>query len=142
MLKDHPIIKAYQEHNEFGKLLHMDFEIQAPGEVLYFLQVDKIHLATHKAAHGGLAAALLDAALGVAALSKVVAFNKVVSTVTLNLTYIKPVLLGDQLVAKAKVTQNGSRIFFAEGEIYNQKDEVVAKANGVFNAYPMEKAGY
>lgn len=141
-LMQNEIIQAYIQFNAFGELIGMDFHIEDRGIVTYELNIYKQHLATHKAAHGGVVAALLDACLGVAALSWVCEEKRVVSTVNLNLTFMAPVLENDVLQAKAKVTKGGQRIIFAEGEVYNQKGDLVAKANGVFNAYPMEKAGY
>jgi uncharacterized protein (TIGR00369 family) len=141
-LMQNEIIKAYIQFNAFGELLGMDFHIEEKGFVRYELNIYKQHLATHKAAHGGVVAALLDACLGVAALSWVCEDKRVVSTVNLNLTFMAPVLEKDILIAKAKVVKGGQRIIFAEGEVWNQSNVLVAKANGVFNAYPMEKAGY
>lgn len=141
-LMQNEIIQAYIQFNAFGELLGMDFHIEEKGKVTYEINIYKQHLATHKAAHGGVVAALLDACLGVAALSWVCEEKRVVSTVNLNLTFMAPVLEHDILIAKAKVIRGGQRIIFAEGEVWNQSNILVAKANGVFNAYPMEKAGY
>lgn len=141
-LNHHDIIKQYIEQNNFGRLVGMDFVIQETGIVNYFLTLNKDHLATPLAAHGGVIASLLDATLGVGALSTVCEAKKVVSTVEMKISFFHPALLGDNLQASSKVLKKGNRLIFMEGVIMNQKNELIAKASGTFNAYPKEKAGY
>jgi len=97
-------------------------------------------LATPTAIHGGMLAAMMDGIIGVAALSAVAKENKLVSTVEFKINYFKPAFLGDQLTGKGKVDHKGNRIIHASGEIYNQKNELIAKALGTLNAYPFEKS--
>lgn len=135
------IIETYKRTNRFGDDLGMQLSIVQPGEIEYKLAVSDKHMATPVAAHGGVIATLMDGTLGVAALSLVVEQGKVVSTIELKLNFLSPARLGDTLIATGKVVQTGSRIIYAEGEIRNQKNELVAKGSGTFNAYPAEKAG-
>ncbi|GAA0876407.1 PaaI family thioesterase [Wandonia haliotis] len=135
------IIETYKRTNRFGDDLGMQLSIVQPGEIEYKLAVSDKHMATPVAAHGGVIATLMDGTLGVAALSLVVEQGKVVSTIELKLNFLSPARLGDTLIATGKVVQAGSRIIYAEGEIRNQKNELVAKGSGTFNAYPAEKAG-
>ena len=141
-LNQHPIILAYIEHNAFGKLLDMHFSIAEIGVVNYQLKVTEKHLATPSSAHGGLISALLDATLGIGALSVVCNDEKVVSTVEMKVTFLSPAKLGDELIAKSVLLKAGKRLIFMEGDILNGKGVIVAKASGTFNAYPKEKAGY
>ena len=141
-LNEHPLILHYIEMNRFGRLLGMDFSIQSPGNVEYKLNVKEEHLATPVSAHGGVISALLDATLGVGALSAVCEEEKVVSTIEMKVSFLRPVLLGDVLLATSEIIKKGNRILFAEATIRNQKDQIVAKASGTLNAYPKEKAGY
>ena len=141
-LNEHPLILHYIEMNRFGRLLGMDFSIQSPGNVEYKLNVKEEHLATPVSAHGGVISALLDATLGVGALSAVCEEEKVVSTIEIKVSFLRPVLLGDVLLATSEIIKKGNRILFAEATIRNQKDQIVAKASGTLNAYPKEKAGY
>jgi acyl-CoA thioesterase len=138
------LIEKYIENNHFGKLLGMDFKIVAEGEVEYSLTVTHEHLATPHAAHGGMVAALVDAALGVAGLSAVHKENKVVSTVEYKLNFLSPAFPGDQLLAKAKVEQQGKRLLIISGDVScnNRENKMIAKALGTFNAYDAAKAGY
>ena len=137
------IIEQYIAHNNFGKILGMDFKIIEPGLVHYFMTIKEEHLSTPKVAHGGVIATLMDGVLGVAALSNVVAQNKVVSTVEFKINYLSPALLGDQLFGIGKIDHMGNRIIITSGDIIctNRNNILIAKAMGTFNAYPFEKAG-
>lgn len=137
--KVHPIIQAYIDGNAFGETLGMDFELREPGSVAYFLTVAQKHLATPKAAHGGVLAAFADAILGVGALSLSSASGNVVSTVEFKINYLAPALLGDELTGMSRLLKAGRSLIFMEGEIKNQRNELVATASGTFNQYPVEK---
>lgn len=139
-LQNHPLILKYIEYNHFGKLLGMDFSIESAGKVTYKMQIGQAHLATPKASHGGAIAALMDATLGVAALSMVCEAGKVVSTVEMGIHFIAPALLEDQLTAKTEILSKGNRLLVVEAKIYNQNQQIIASGSGTFNAYPKEKA--
>ena len=134
------IIRLYQEANNFGELLDMELELQDQGRICYKMPIKQKHLATPRAAHGGAVSALVDASLGVAALSKVSIEKKVVSTVEFKVNFMRPAILGDVLSAYAEVVSAGKRLIVAESKIYNQNKELVVFASGTFNAYPAEKA--
>ena len=137
-----PIILAYKNGNNFGRLIEMDFELFSPGELEYKIKITESHLATPYAAHGGVVSALMDSVLGISALSMVCTDDKIVSTVEMKLNFLAPVRLGDQLTGTAIVLSKGNRIVVTEAEIKNQDGLLVAKGMGTFNAYPKEKAGY
>lgn len=134
------LIKLYSHFNLFGIENNFKLRVIQPGEIQYEMKVLPKHLATPTTAHGGVVSALMDSAIGVAALSAVAAENKVVSTIEFKINYFKPALLGDALTGKGKVEHRGKRIIHASGEIYNQKGELIAKALGTLNAYPIEKS--
>lgn len=141
---NHSLIDNYILHNQFGKYLGMDFKIPEPGRVEYNLTINTNHLATPNSVHGGVIAALIDAALGVAGLSAVCDENKVVSTVEYKLNFLSPVFLNDKISAVSKVEQKGKRLLIITCDVFaeNRNHLLVAKAMGTFNAYPSEKAGY
>jgi len=134
------IIRLYEAANAFGDLLGMQLTLVDQGVVTYEMEVKPHHLATPFAAHGGAVAALVDGALGVAALSKVSINKKVVSTIELRMNFLRPALLGDVLLAKGNVVSAGNRLLYVECEVMNQTGDLIAKASGTFNAYPAEKA--
>lgn len=138
-LNEHPIILGYVQWNHFGKMLGMDFNVVEAGVVEYQLEVKEMHLATMNASHGGVQAALMDAVLGVAALSEVCTEGKVVSTVNLSVNYLSPAFLGDTMFAKGKVIKRGKSLLFTQAEILNQNGKCLATASATMNAYPVEK---
>ncbi len=138
------LIEKYIEQNYFGKLLGMDFSIVSDGVIDYFITIKQDHLATPNAAHGGVIAALIDGALGVAGLSTVYQENKVVSTIEYKSNFLAPAFLDDKLVAKARVEQKGKHIIVVSCDVFclNRENKLLAKAMGTFNIYSAEKAGY
>ena len=139
---NHSIVQGYIKANRFGELLNMDFKMLGQGEIDYSMKITESHLATPLAAHGGAISALMDATMGVCALSQVLSEDKVVSTIEMKVSFVSPALLGDVLSGKAKIVKTGKRILFVEGEIVNQNGKIISVATGTFNAYPSEKAGF
>jgi uncharacterized protein (TIGR00369 family) len=137
------IIDKYIEYIKFVKELGLHFEIEAPGKVNHRLTIKPQHLATPSAAHGGVIAAMMDAVLGVAALSVSSQNLNIVSTVEFKINYFNPCLLGDNLVGESVIERAGKRIIIVSGTIKaaNRNDEIIAKAMGTFNAYPALKVG-
>ena len=138
----HPIIEKYIEFNSYGRDLGLHFKIESPGVVSHFLTIKKNHLATPHTAHGGVIAAMMDAVLGVAALSLVCEDLNIVSTVEFKLNFLNPCLLGDELSGESTIEHRGKRIIIVSGTIKSvNRNKVIAKAIGTFNAYPAAKAG-
>lgn len=134
------LIDIYHKVNHFGRENGMKLTIVNPGEIIYEMEVLEKHLATKTTIHGGMVAAMMDGVLGVAALTDVVKQKKLVATVEFKINYFKPAYLGDKLKGLGRVDFRGNRIIATSGEIYNQNNELVAKAMGTFNAYPVEKS--
>jgi len=139
-INNHPVIQFYRQYNNFGRTLNMDFELLEPGKVIYKMKVSSEILAHPAAAHGGAVAGMMDAVLGVAALSSVCEDNEIVSTVELSINYLRPAIVGDDLTGEAEMIWRGKRLLYFEGKIKNQHNEVVAAGKGTFNAYPVAKA--
>jgi uncharacterized protein (TIGR00369 family) len=141
-LNRHNLIIDYRHNNHFGTLIGSEFVILEPGIVQYTIPIAKQHLATPKAVHGGLIAALLDATVGVGALSLVCEENQVVSTLSLQVSYLSGVCYGNLLQATSKVLKRGRRTIFMQAEVLNEHQTLVATCTATLNAYPAEKAGY
>ena len=141
-MQDIQLINRYIELNHFGRLIGMKFVITEPGKVIYTLQTNEDHLATPLAIHGGCTAALLDATMGVGALSLVCNKNKVVATLEMKVSFLKSVLVNEQLTAESIVVKKGRSLIFMEAEVYNQKKQLVAKSSGTFTIMDAEKSGY
>jgi acyl-CoA thioesterase len=136
------VIKAYIDKNRFGEWLGMSFEVLEPGIVSYRLDIQEKHLATPMHAHGGCIASLLDATLGVGALSLVADEQKVVSTIDLSIQFLSGVKCGDQLISYSKCLKKGKKLIFMQADVLNQNKELVAHANGTFVCVEAKAAGY
>jgi uncharacterized protein (TIGR00369 family) len=134
------LIEIYNQVNQFGNENGMKLTIVKLGEIIYEMEVLPKHLATPTTIHGGMIAAMMDGVIGVAALSLVAPEGRLVSTVEYKINYFKPAFIGDILTGKGRVDNEGKRIIHTSGEIYNQNNEIIAKAMGTFNAYPIEKS--
>jgi uncharacterized protein (TIGR00369 family) len=138
------LTEQYIAQNNFGKTLGMDFKVIEPGLVHYFITIKPEHLATPKAAHGGVISALMDGLLGVTALTVSQKDNNIVSTVEFKINFLSAAFVGDTLQGIGKVEQKGKRLIICSGDIIcpERNNTVIAKAIGTFNTYPAEKAGY
>jgi uncharacterized protein (TIGR00369 family) len=137
------LIELYKKVNKYGEANEMRLSIEKPGEIIYEMEIKEQHMATPIAAHGGAVAGMMDGVLGVAALSITAPEGKLVSTVEFKINFFNPVYKGDILEGRGKVESKGKRILVCSGEIKaKNRDVVIAKAMGTFNAYPFEKAGF
>lgn len=134
--------KIFKTENNFDRYNNMDFTIMAPGHIQYELIVKKEHISFKDTAHGGLTSGMMDAVLGLAALTQAVPEGKLVSTVEFKLNFIRPVHLGDTLVGVGQVEHNGKSLVISNANIFiKDSNELVAKGLGTFNKYPMSKKG-
>jgi uncharacterized protein (TIGR00369 family) len=79
-------------------------------------------------AHGGIIALLLDEAMG-----KVCRFREVRAvTAELNVEYLKPVRVADEIVVEGHEVELQGRNLFLAGEICNGSGEVLARGRGRF----------
>ena len=138
----HPLVQKYIEHNAFGRLLGMEFEIQQPGVCIYSCSISEELTATPRAAHGGFVASILDAAMGVGALSLVCSNGQVVSTLEIKVSFLQPALKNSTVYCTSKCLKKGASILFMEAELVNDQNEIVAIGSGTFKSYSAEKAGY
>ena len=137
----HDILEKYNRGNNFGNELGLHLDLVETGKVKYTLTITESHLSNPMAAHGGVIAAMMDAILGVAALSVSVENEKLVSTVEYKTSFYTPVELNDELEGIGEVVFQGNRLISSEGSIYclNKDNKLVSKGLGTFNVYPSSK---
>jgi len=87
-------------------------------------------------AHGGIAAAALDEAMGWA----IYAAGAWAMTARMEVRYRRPVPLGDEVMVKAEVVRDRGRRLEAEARLETPSGEVLAEANGLFLRISEEKA--
>lgn len=134
--------KHYREMVSFDRFLGMQLTVDAPGKVTYTLEVREEHLTAPDSAHGGVAAAMMDATLGVAALSYAVSKGNLCATVEFKINYLEQVRPGNILVGIGRVKHTGVRLIVSQADIIDQNSgHPVAVGQGTFTQYPMERRG-
>ncbi len=136
-------LNLFRKDCEMDKLLGFEFEVIKPGTITYHFTVEERHLSSPGICHGGIISALMDASLGMAALSRAAEEDKVCSTVEFKTNFIAPARLGDKIIAHAELDFQGKNLMVSSCSIYKDSDketkETVAKGIGTFNLYPMDK---
>lgn len=131
---------VFRKYNGFDKNNGLEFKIHAPGKIEYKMKIEKHHLSTPTAGHGGAIAGMMDCVLGLSALTSAFEDKNFVSTVEFKINYLGPTKLGDELSGVSHIDFKGKSLIVSSGEIKNlSTNKVVAKGMGTFNVYPMEK---
>lgn len=113
---------------ELGELLHGRAEIA--------LTVSRKHLRSLGIVHGGVTAAMLDTALGIAGASHAPAGHHAV-TVQLNINYTRIATEGDRLIAKGESMHSGSRTAVCRGDVRKDNGELIATATSTIMFLPL-----
>ena len=142
-LPDWPALVAhYNQINRYGQANGMVLTVPTPGHAEYRMTIQEAHLSSPGTAHGGVLAGLMDAVLGAAALTQAFPAGDLVSTIEFKINYLRPVLLGEELHAVARVEHEGKSTVVVSGTIYRAHAEAaqaVAQGLGTFNRYPATK---
>lgn len=130
----------FRKINEFDRHMGLDFSINGPGDVNYRLLVEKHHTSSPGVCHGAVLAGMMDAQLGLTALSHAVTEEKLCSTVELKTNFLQPALEGNLLVGGGEIDFKGKSIVVVSAWIKVQATgEMICKGMGTFNMYPMSK---
>ncbi len=139
------LVAHYNQINRYGQANGMVLTVPTPGHAEYRMTIREAHLSSPGTAHGGVVAGLLDAVLGAAALTQAFPAGDLVSTIEFKINYLRPVLLGDELHAVARVEHAGKSTVVVSGTIYRagpaatEPAQAVAQGLGTFNRYPASK---
>lgn len=105
---------------------------QDDGGARCHLDLDDRHLNRQDILHGGIAATLLDNAMGAtASLSVDRAGRHPFTTLSLTVNYLAPGRPG-QVTARGRITGGGRSTLFAEGILSHADGTVIATATGIF----------
>lgn len=75
--------------------------------------------------HGGVVASFIDTVAFFP--GKLLPSGLMITTISLEVKYLKPVSVGDILTAKANVVHLGKKIGVIEVDVFNSKDKLIAK---------------
>jgi uncharacterized protein (TIGR00369 family) len=129
-------LKAGNEGRNFLDRLRIKPVNIEKGTAAFEVTIDDSHLRTMGIAHGGLVATMLDSCLGCACWTLAPPESHVV-TVQLNINYIRPAWLGEQLTAQAEVRHAGQMTAVSRGEVRTAEGALVATASGTFMYLPI-----
>jgi uncharacterized protein (TIGR00369 family) len=131
-----PFLENYNKHpDKFGEWLgyKIDELVRSSGKAKVSLLIREDHLSPAQRVHGGVVSAFLDFACGAAVFSILESYD-FTSTVELKVNYLKPLELGDRLVADTKVMFEGKRLCVVMGTVFrNEEQEPVALATGTYH---------
>lgn len=117
-----------EEQNPFFDTLDIYFAGLGDGVAELEVPVSQMHYNSLGVVHGGVFAGLMDAAMGMAVMTK----NQIGSIASMQIQYIKSAGRGDVLKAEATVTQTDSTQCVCACTIQNQRNDVLATGQGVF----------
>jgi len=124
---------GFMKHN--GGLL---FKTISKDEYKFKTTIKENHLNAAGIAHGGFIAALIDAGAGTAA-HRYTDQNPCV-TISLEIKFISPVKLGQELIGKTKIQKKTKSMVFLTCEL-NVENKIVATASGVWKILKLSGAG-
>jgi len=115
--------------------LHVQFEIEG-SKVKGIVHLRGVHQGWPGVAHGGIAAAVMDEALGWA----MYAAGAWAMTARMEVKYRRPLPLGEELIVRAEALRDRGRRLEGEASISTASGEVLAEAKAVFIRVPAERA--
>lgn len=126
---------ASEEYGEFPlrSFLGMDVASVAEGRARATLEVAEQHLNPNGVVHGAVLFALLDTAMGGAAMS-VLPEGEYATSVDLQLRFVRPATAGS-LVADVDVLKRGRNVIHLEGRIEESSGRLIATASGTFTRF-------
>ena len=133
----HKIIDAYRNGAfPFLHAVHMEPVEIADGKGSLKIVLNDSHLRVGAIMHGGVASALLDTALGLAAATRAPKQHDVV-TAQMNINFIMAARIGDELIGEATILHSGRRTCVAQAKIHNQVGDLIAAGSGTLLYVPM-----
>jgi len=133
----------YRSICHFDRFLGLQLSVDEPGHIKYRLTVGEQHLSMPGACHGGVIAAMMDAVLGLTALSQVFDAGKFCQTVEFKINYLRAVTPGTELEGEGRIEFSGNRLLVTSATIYDIAERrSIAKGMGTFSLYPLDKKAY
>ena len=116
--------------SEFTGHLGIESIGMVDGAFVLELQLDARHLSWASRAHGGVLFTLLDTALGRSVIAELPP-GRGCATVEMKINYFRPVQHG-RIRATGRCVQRTRSLAYAEGEVRNEADKILARATGTF----------
>lgn len=114
-------------NDPYAQYLGIKVEEIKEGYAKVSMDVTKNHLNIHKTANGGAIFSLADIAFAIASNT----YDQVAVGINVNISYISASFEGEKLIAIATERSKNHRLGFYHMEVKNEKDELVATAEGM-----------
>jgi uncharacterized protein (TIGR00369 family) len=120
------LMTGEREPSGMVRLMNMRLVEVEEGRAVFAVEPDERHYNGLGIAHGGLAATLLDSALG-CAINTVMAAGRVFTTLEMKINYVRPMRRETgEVRCEAEVLHAGSRVATAEGRIVDASGKLYA----------------
>ncbi|WP_425073599.1 PaaI family thioesterase [Sagittula sp. S175] len=114
----------------------------ADGGARCILDVTEAHTNRHDVLHGGIAATLLDNAMGATSSLTVDATGRTpFLTVSMTTQFVAAARAGQRLTATGRVTGGGRSLLFLAAELLDEDRRLIASATGVFKRAKLDRGG-
>lgn len=124
-------LRARVARSAFHRSFGMEVDEASRGEVVLGWEAREEHLNLQGLVHGGVVATLLDTAMGLAIRSVLDPGRRHV-TIEMGVHYLRPAHPG-RLRARGRVARIGREIAFADAEVIDAQERVLARATGTFS---------
>jgi uncharacterized protein (TIGR00369 family) len=120
------LMTGEREPSGMARLMNMRLVEVEEGRAVFAVEPDERHYNGLGIAHGGLAATLLDSALG-CAINTMMPAGKVFTTLEMKINYVRPMRLETgEVRCEAQVLHVGGRVASAEGRIVDARGKLYA----------------
>jgi uncharacterized protein (TIGR00369 family) len=130
---DHEVessIRARFESAAFSQWMGLELVSIDDGASEIAMRLEPHHLNPGRIAHGGVVAAMLDIAAGLAHRTKL-GPDATHVTIQLHIDYIKAVGSG-RIIARGSSVKTGRRVGYADSSLYDERDQLLARASATF----------
>ncbi|HYN84371.1 MAG TPA: PaaI family thioesterase [Pyrinomonadaceae bacterium] len=120
------LLAGEREPSGMGRLMNMRLVEVSEGRAVFAVEPDERHYNSLGIAHGGLAATLLDSALGTA-VNTLMPPGKVFTTLEMKINYVRPMRRETgEVRCEAEVVHSGRTVATAEGRILDAAGKIYA----------------
>lgn len=127
-------MRARMRAAPFARWMGIELVSLEDGAGAMRMHLEPHHLNPGGIAHGGVIAALLDSAIGLALRTKL-GMDATHVTLELHVNYLKPAR-GGTMVARSTAVHSGSRVGYGEAALYDEGEQVLAKGSATYLIVP------
>lgn len=125
------LVRYFDEDITFSKHIGAKVEDVEPGIATLYIDVEEIHLNGNDTLHGGVHAALMDNAMGLAVISRAATRT---ATIGMNVHFLGAVG-GGRITCRAEVVHRTRRLATVESKVHDDEGNLVAMGTGTFRTF-------